>query len=857
MRTHNLPMTQTSTHPFARLFRSLLGGLLFACLLPSLAFASSTSGGFRFGQSQGLDLASVSVVRLVVTYSRAIAAPNCAPVTTTGLGVIAGSWKTGGSSTFTDWVLTDDTLVNPAGVSTCQGKTAPLSTIQIYVNSAYTNTASGALLATLQCQPAPSQSQPPQGQTSTCGQQQGNISLGATQQIICQTPASSPCTAGTVLIPFSSSQPQPFIDPNVLQNTNASPFGIELASAANSLGLPTPSPSQATSFLVPKQVQLSSTASMNSEKGMPIVNGNGQLVDMRTNAADSGGNILAFVKSTLTPLQSGHTNPLHDAWERGINDYYSGHHNKVRADFASITGLNPEFQAAAAFAGQLVPPTSSKGGHPTTGTANTLGTSPSLQLVVALILLVLLLLAAGLLFLRRQIRRRREAAREAAEEMRRANAKAEVEAQRIAAQEQAQRQQARAARKQAQATPVQKQAANMVPAGQNLASSPPSPLRCPNCGYPVGQGDNFCSQCRSPLVLSDSGLNVRLAMPPAPAQAQPPLAAPAGAAPPSSLSISDMPTREMPPSQRQNGQPLADAASEKTVPYRVEQVMGRNVKFIVGTLSDPGIKRKDKPNEDSLYAAIGGHSQNVQLQQFGLFVVADGMGGHANGQDASRLAIQTIEERLQPRLLSNEPFRNGDYVQLLVDAVQSANVAVHQRNMEQRGDMGTTMTAALIVGTTAYIANVGDSRTYLYREPEGLQKITNDHSVVASLVEAGIITADDIYTHPKRNQIYRSLGEKPSVEVDHFTVQLKPGDKLLLCSDGLWDMTRDPIIQDILKKTPDPVQARHELIKAALDGGGEDNISVIVVQVTEDTLQTGINGFQVLARPEAPQYPSM
>ena len=174
---------------------------------------------------------------------------------------------------------------------------------------------------------------------------------------------------------------------------------------------------------------------------------------------------------------------------------------------------------------------------------------------------------------------------------------------------------------------------------------------------------------------------------------------------------------------------------------------------------------------------------------------------------------------------------------------------------EKNCKMGTTMTVAIVVGPTAYVANVGDSRTYLYREPEGLKKVTNDHSVVASLVEAGIIKPDDIYTHPKRNQIYRSLGEKPVIDVDSFKVPLQAGDKLLLCSDGLWDMVRDPIIQNVLRSVPDPSQTGNTLIKAALDGGGEDNVSVIVISVTEATTKTGMTGIQLLAKPDAPQYP--
>ncbi len=285
---------------------------------------------------------------------------------------------------------------------------------------------------------------------------------------------------------------------------------------------------------------------------------------------------------------------------------------------------------------------------------------------------------------------------------------------------------------------------------------------------------------------------------------------------------------------------------------------GRNLSLAVGTRSDPGLKRKHKPNEDSLFAMQGARTHNSQPQQFGLFVVADGMGGHANGQDASRTAIQTIIDYMLPRISSSEAMDDEAFKRLLADGVQSANLAVHNRNLESHADMGTTMTAALVIGAMAYVANVGDSRTYLHREGQGLSKVTTDHSVVASLVEAGIIKPDDIYTHPKRNQIYRSLGEKPVVDVDTFKIDLRPGDKLLLCSDGLWDMVRDPLIQQVLgKPTSDPGKTGQELIKAALQGGGEDNVTVIVVQFSEMNERTGMTGVQLIAKPDTVTVPNL
>jgi serine/threonine protein phosphatase PrpC len=342
-----------------------------------------------------------------------------------------------------------------------------------------------------------------------------------------------------------------------------------------------------------------------------------------------------------------------------------------------------------------------------------------------------------------------------------------------------------------------------------------------------------------------------------------------GNAPPPAPSISEQPTVQMFPTTA----PLTNddsATAEKTakrnktadpdatVAYDVQPMRGYRLGLTVATRSDPGIKRRHKPNEDSLFAMQGARTHNSQPQQFGLFVVADGMGGHANGQDASRLAIQTMIDFMLPRISNKGQLSDEEFQQLVADGVQAANQAVHARNLEEHADMGTTMTTALVVSPMAYVANVGDSRTYLYRESQGLSKVTHDHSVVASLVDAGIIKADDIYTHPKRNQIYRSLGEKQMVEVDTFKVHLQAGDKLLLCSDGLWDMVRDPLIQQVLgKPAGDLDQTSQDLIKAALQGGGEDNVSVIVVQFAEINEHTGMTGIRLLAKPESVTVPNL
>ncbi len=256
----------------------------------------------------------------------------------------------------------------------------------------------------------------------------------------------------------------------------------------------------------------------------------------------------------------------------------------------------------------------------------------------------------------------------------------------------------------------------------------------------------------------------------------------------------------------------------------------------VGSHLDPGIRRKHRPNEDTILVTQGlvpSTSPATWPKPCALLIVADGMGGQAHGQDASRLAVQSLAKYVSGSLGSQQ-MKPEALLSLLPAGVQDANQSVYQHNREHRDHMGTTMTAALVIDTTAYVAHVGDSRLYLYREPTGLAQITRDHSVVARLVAAGIIASEDLYTHPMRNRIYRSLGDKATVDVDGSAVPLAAGDLLLLCSDGLWEMVRDQQIAALLT-TPrsHPSKIAHALVQAALAGGGEDNISVIVARVSK------------------------
>jgi serine/threonine protein phosphatase PrpC len=299
-----------------------------------------------------------------------------------------------------------------------------------------------------------------------------------------------------------------------------------------------------------------------------------------------------------------------------------------------------------------------------------------------------------------------------------------------------------------------------------------------------------------------------------------------------------MPSRQYPHNQA-NQQQEVPAVPSRTLKTTEEQPAAPIVKSThpsrmdVGVGWDAGIKRRQKPNEDSLIVLQGTCTLYGQLLPFGLFVVADGMGGHAYGQEASHLAIHHMMESVLPNITQNNQLNDEFLLETLLNGVQCANLAVHQYNQKHRTDMGTTITAALVLETVAYIVNVGDSRTYLYRPDQALSQVTRDHSLVARLAETGTISPDDIYTHPDRNQVYRSLGDKSQVEVDWFTFSLQKDDYLILCSDGLWEMVRDPEIERIVKRYAATVSETSKvLVQAALNAGGADNISVIVVHIT-------------------------
>lgn len=251
--------------------------------------------------------------------------------------------------------------------------------------------------------------------------------------------------------------------------------------------------------------------------------------------------------------------------------------------------------------------------------------------------------------------------------------------------------------------------------------------------------------------------------------------------------------------------------TEERIPTDSTYDAGTTTSLMWGARSDVGCVRSH--NEDSYLVASP------------LFAVCDGMGGHAAGEVASSIAVETIA-RTSPG--------TADAAQLAA-AVEAANAAVIEAAASGIGrpGMGCTATVAYIEGTTIAIAHVGDSRAYLLHEGV-LTRVTRDHSYVEELVDAGEITADEARVHPNRSVITRALGSDPGMYADHFTLNIVEGDRLILCSDGLSSMISDSEIEDIAVKSSTAQMCTDNLVDAALAAGGADNVSVVVVDVVDD-----------------------
>lgn len=226
-------------------------------------------------------------------------------------------------------------------------------------------------------------------------------------------------------------------------------------------------------------------------------------------------------------------------------------------------------------------------------------------------------------------------------------------------------------------------------------------------------------------------------------------------------------------------------------------------------------------NQDALeYGTVGTTAQYA--------VVCDGMGGANGGNIASKIAVEVIGSRIRDGF--NENMNSASVERLLDSAMATANIGVYDRAQQQEEllGMGTTVVAVIACGKTAYISHVGDSRLYLWRNQQ-LCKVTRDHSVVQDLIESGEITEEEARSHPRKNYITRALGVIAEESGEYDELDLEEGDRLLLCTDGLTNEVPAHKITEIIEKPAE--EALEALVRAALDNGGSDNITAVLMDI--------------------------
>ncbi|HVU11301.1 MAG TPA: Stp1/IreP family PP2C-type Ser/Thr phosphatase [Phototrophicaceae bacterium] len=283
----------------------------------------------------------------------------------------------------------------------------------------------------------------------------------------------------------------------------------------------------------------------------------------------------------------------------------------------------------------------------------------------------------------------------------------------------------------------------------------------------------------------------------------------------------------MPPTTATLNVMFGDGATRPLPEDALIAFMG-NGHLTFGQATDIGMVRTN--NQDSAYSFFSTSRSVDERPDFGLFLVADGMGGHSDGEKASSLTARTVATTVistifMPVLIGNTE-NQPPISEALTAAIEKANAEV----IKHVPDGGTTLTSAVIIGDLAYIAHVGDSRIYLINK-DSIEQLTRDHSLVQRLIELDQLTPAEAADHPNKNMLYRALGQNEAVEIDTLTRRLPPKSKLLLCCDGLWNQVDDREMLDITKQTPNPQEACNKLIALANKRGGVDNVTVILLQM--------------------------
>jgi protein phosphatase len=272
--------------------------------------------------------------------------------------------------------------------------------------------------------------------------------------------------------------------------------------------------------------------------------------------------------------------------------------------------------------------------------------------------------------------------------------------------------------------------------------------------------------------------------------------------------------------------PAAEEIQKSTVKTKEKRKVGQ---YIYGTCQSVGRQREH--NEDALFAMSSILREGETEFPFGLFIVADGMGGHQHGEVASGAAIRALSGYLLQRLVI--PMMTGTAA-----SIDSSLQELMEQGFEEAQDAviqtapggGTTLTAALVVGDQVTIGHVGDSRAYFALTDGELEPITKDHSLVKRLLELGQISEKEASVHPQRNVLYRAVGQTEPYRPDIETLSFPSPGSLMICSDGLWGVVGKTNLQKALRKSGSQIEICQRMVDMANQAGGPDNISVILVQ---------------------------
>ncbi|MDX2160651.1 MAG: PP2C family serine/threonine-protein phosphatase [bacterium] len=267
----------------------------------------------------------------------------------------------------------------------------------------------------------------------------------------------------------------------------------------------------------------------------------------------------------------------------------------------------------------------------------------------------------------------------------------------------------------------------------------------------------------------------------------------------------------------------------RPLPQDVFMEVGGNQHLSFGQVTDVGMVRTN--NQDTAFSIFSASRSVLERPDFGLFIVADGMGGHHDGEKASALAARSVAVQLTTKIYTSliagdDRYNEIPVVEAMTEAILKANADV----VAKVPDGGTTLSSIMILGDMAYMAHVGDSRIYLIHRDK-IEQLTRDHSLVQRLIELDQLTPEEAVDHPQKNVLYRALGQTESIEVDTLTRRLPPHSRILVCSDGLWNQVNDREIWQTVQQYSNPQEACNELVKKANASGGLDNVTVILLQL--------------------------